>query len=275
MARRLKVCSRTSTSTTPNAAPCLLELLRREKPGHSLRLGTAAEVRRRGPGFGTVSFALAVVELDSPVRAALYMHAAAPRDPVPAPVLRLPHHRGPDRRRRNSASIAGAPPGSSRGTAPTAKLRRTPGRDRRGTRGRPEPVVLCGDFNAPVVVRVPRPAFRHLRGCGMAARGIGFKATWPRGETRSSRSVDPCWSRRRSAVQDFPGTARQSASITSVLIGDQRAASRRGVRARLSVGGCVLGRAGFPRSCLGSRFDAAACGLHLAERDSYSVFAIS
>lgn len=198
---RLKICSANVHVDNRDAAP-LLEWLRREKPDvlYVSELTPAYDAAVRASGL--FPFALSRSELDSPWGAALYSTRPLeetrflPRSfGCPTIVARIDVEGTP-------LLIAGAHP------VPPAGRRFTRLRDELLTataeelRGRTEPIVLCGDFNA-----TPWSyAFRDLLSVARlrdGRQGYGFKPTWPQGNPLLSIPIDHVLVSGTIAMRDF------------------------------------------------------------------------
>ena len=198
---RLKICSANVHVDNTDAAP-LLELLRREKPDILYVSELTPKFDAAVRASGLFAFAFSRSELDSPWGAALYSTRPLqetrflPRPfGCPTIVARIDVEGTP-------LLIAGAHP------VPPAGRRFTRLRDEllaetaEELRGRPEPVVLCGDFNA-----TPWSyAFRDLLSVARlrdGRQGHGFKATWPQGNPLLSIPIDHVLVSETIAVRDF------------------------------------------------------------------------
>lgn len=198
---RLKICSANVHVDNMDAAP-LLEWLRREKPDVLYVSELTPKYDAAVRASGLFAFAFSRSELDSPWGAALYSTRPLeearflPRSfGCPTMVARIDVEGTP-------LLIAGAhpvPPAGPRFTRLRDELlAETAGE----LRGRTEPVVLCGDFNA-----TPWSyAFRDLLSVARlrdGRQGYGFKATWPQGNALLSIPIDHVLVSETIAVRDF------------------------------------------------------------------------
>lgn len=198
---RVKICSANVHVDNTDAAQ-LLELLRREKPDVLYVSELTPKFDAAVRASGLFPFAFSRSELDSPWGAGLYSTRPLeetrflPRSfGCPTIVARIDAEGTP-------LTIAGAHP------VPPAGQRFTRLRDElladtaKQLRGRTEPVVLCGDFNA-----TPWSyAFRDLLAVARlrdGRQGYGFKPTWPQGNPLLSLPIDHVLVSETIAVRDF------------------------------------------------------------------------